>query len=280
MKQISVNKSLFDNTLGLSCIENYFLYILTVLNYDFRMLYAKSYVSVFDIAKALCDDTVSYAYFNKIPRLQNVACNEGFISLSNTNDLNEAVDNHDYCCVRINPDYLKKRYGLVMWRDDHYILLCEQKNNKWICLNDNPRDIIEINSDELSNVYAGQSICFSMLTNFNDSLKVKLLTAFRDIIANQIQTYEFDVNNLETARDILGILRVTRKRLYEYCSSYIEVDFFKDYLADLDKSYTLLEYMRLRKKIDFERINQMLSQIQIHDWEIINMIKKRMELTV
>lgn len=280
MKQIDANKSLFDNILGLSCIENYVLYIFATQNCDYRFLYAQSVIPFHDIAIAICNEAIPYAYFNKILRIQDVACKEGLISLTYVENLDSGVSQYDYCCIKVTPDFVKERYKRDLWRNDHYILLCNQSQSTWTCLNDNPRDVFKINNKELYNAYGEQAVGVNMLANLEDKLKNKLLNEFKYIIAKQHRIYEFSFNNIENARDVLGVLRITRKRIYEYCSIYFNADFIMGYLIEIDKSYAALEYMRLRKKIDFEKIRQMLKQIQIKDLEMMDLLKKKMEMVI
>ena len=282
MREIEVNKSLFNNALGLSCIENYLLYILAARRYDYRYLYAESFVPFFDIAQALHSECVRYAYFNGIPRIMDTARNEGLISLHITEKFAEAALSYDYCCAKVVPEYIKARYGRDFWRDDHYILLCGQNEKGWIFVNDNPRDVIELSGEELSQVYGGRTLCFNILEDVNERIKEDLLERFKKSIAVSTasnKTCDLSIGSLETARDILGILRVTRKRIREYCSIYIDADFMKEYLSRLDKSYAALEYMRLRGNVDFDVINQMFETLGTNDFETIGLIVKGMEGT-
>jgi len=278
MKQIETDKSLLDNILGLSCVENYLLYICVTLGYDYRPLYAKSFTSVFDVAVAFCDEAVSYAYFDKIPRLQDAASEQGLISLSDVYDFQKGVYNYDYCCIRVTQNFVAQHYGREFWRNDHFILLCNKNKENWICLNDNPRDIIVIKDNDMSQIYAEQSVCFNILSNVNADIKNNLLIEFRKKITLPPKTYRFNISDLIVARDILGILRITRKRIYEYCSLYFETDFMKDYLSELDSLYVTLEYMRLRRNTDFPKINRTFEHIQIRDFEIIALLNKRLEM--
>ena len=161
MKPIIENLSVFTYTLGLACIENYLLYVLNINNYEYRHLYAKSFLPFFDIAVAFLKESASYAYFNKIERLVNVADKKGLIHFSAFNDLNEEIYRCDYCCLQINSEFIKERYRGQIWRDDHYYLLSAIDGDTWTCLNDNPRERIVFKYDELCNVYGGAGYCFT-----------------------------------------------------------------------------------------------------------------------
>lgn len=277
MKQITADKSLLNQILGLSCLENYLLYIMKECGYHYQALYAESFVSFSDIATTLFDEAVPYAYFHKIPRLQATARKKNLLSMAITKNIEEGVSQYDYCCIKVHPDFVIERYGRKPWRDDHYILLCEQRDHKWICLNDNPRDIIELNSDILSHAYAGKTICFHRLTEIHSSLEKRFLKAFQNTVAQPQKIYVPHINNLGIARDIIGILKTTRKRIQEYSSQYMDTAFMTDYLLQLDKTYAIFEYMRVRQKVDFEKVEQMLTRVQTYDFLIIKQLNEKIQ---
>jgi hypothetical protein len=277
MKQIETDKSFLDNFFGLSCVENYLLYVYDILGYDYRPLYAKSFLPIYEIATAFCDQEVSYAYFDKISRLQDIAKEQGLIRLTNVYDFWEGVDNYDYVCIRVTPDFVTQQYGQEFWRNDHFILLCKRNTDNWICLNDNPRDIFTIDDSDMPKIYADQSVCFNIFKTPNDTIKKNMFDVFREKIALPPKKYVFDFHNLIVARDMLGILRITRKRICKYCSLYLQMDFMTEYLHELDKAYVTLEYMRLRRNADFQKINQIFDNIQITDFEITAQLNERME---
>ena len=276
MKKIDVNKALLDKITGLSCVENYLIYILLSEHQKIQFLYAKSYISFFDIVKVFCNENASYAYFNKIPRLQETAVDEGLISLNVMADIDEAALNHEYCCVQVKPDYIAERYKRNFWRDDHYLLLCEEHGRKRIFLNDTPRDVFTADDEEVSCFYGGKTICFDMKTSLNQSIKDNLLYAFQSSILKSGNERNVFIDNLVVIRDILGILKATRKRIYEYCSMYVDAGFMREYLTGLEREYSALEYMRIRKKYDLDKVNQTLCEIQAQDIAIIELLRKKM----
>lgn len=278
MKQMKADKSLFGSTLGLSCVENYLLYIYILQGYDYRYLYSKSFISMSDIVSAFCDDSAQYAYFDKIPRLQDVAVEQGLLTHTVEKDFKASVNQYDYCCIGVSQRFVNEQYGRDLWRDDHFILLCEEKEDEWICLNDNPRDCLSIQKSNMPNIYGGQSVCFQILSDLDESVKDKLLHDFQEKIGQEQKLYEYKLTDLLVVRDILGILRVTSKRIRDYCSIYFDTLFMNDYLLEIDNLYVLIEYMRLRKREDFDKVHKSLEEIQRRDIEITTILYKRMEM--
>jgi len=278
MKQFEVNKSFLENLHGLSCIENYFLYFLSINNYPYKYLYYNSAISFDNIAFAFISDDVHYANFNQTPRLHKVALQNKLIKIWNYkgDDYNEYILTKDYVCIRVTPEFIKDKYNIELWRDDHYILLRYLDNENYTYLNDNPRDQGVISRVELNKAYGGQMIGFEILHEIEDDLKSMFFHKFFLSISKDEKIINLTYDNIIKARDTLGVLRVLRKRIYDYCSLYINIDFMSEYLRELDKQYTTLEYMRVRKKVDHEKVNDILKFLQERDKSVIELIKNRM----
>jgi hypothetical protein len=281
MKPLKTDKAIFDKGLGLSCVENYLLYILAAQGVDYRPLYAQSFIPVSEIVSAFCEEGVRYAYFYKIQRLQDLASDLEAVILSSETELDAALSNYDYCCVKVTPGFVADRYGLKLWRDDHYLLICEKSEDGFICVNDTPKDIVSLRDKEFRDAFGGRTICFNIRDGFlRKEQEAVLLQNFKESVAREIQKRMCLMENLELARDILGILRIARKRIREYCSLYFHTDFMMTFLANLDKYYAIFEYMRLRGRTDYDKVNHILNEIQDCDFEIINTIKQRMEMAL
>lgn len=276
MRRIEANKSLFDRGLGLSCIENYLLYILDYLKVDYRFLYAKSYIPISDVIQSLYINKNSFAYFDGIPRLQNTASEWELVRLSQETDLESILTNDFYSCIRVTPQFIRERYTRELWRDDHFIMLCEDMDNNFLLLNDNPRDLIELDRIQLNEVFSKNAICFEVLTcNDVENLKSKSLKEFISSIALSQLTSSVFVDDLEAARDITGIIRITRKRTEEYCSIFFNTEFMSEYLNQIDKLYVMFEYMRIRNRVDHIKVNQLLSELQVEDSKIFSLINQK-----
>ena len=277
MKQIEATKALFDGGLGLSCLENYLLYIMAHLKFDCRILYAYSYITMSEIARAFFDEKITYAHFDKISRLQGITCDFGIIKLTSIDSIKEIDTCNGYCCIRVNSRFFEKHYVRESWRGDHYILLCNKLNDGYLILNDIPRAVIEMNSEQLLAVFDGNIFCFEFLMeSIPNAIKAKLFTEFQSLLPRLNSAYEFKCNNIETARDFLGILRVTRRRIQEYCSIYFDSDFMSENITKIDKSYAMFEYMRLRNRFDYNKVNQSLSEIQENDFSMIDRLNQEM----
>lgn len=278
MKNIDVDLSRFNFFQSLSCIESYLLYILSANNYDYRHLYAQSYESFFEIMNYFFYERKQFEYYNGVPRLQQIASKYNIISIKNIDKPCIDIDSeHDYYLLRLCPKFIEATYGETIWRDDHYVLLASFNNSSWIYINDNPRDCKTLSHNEMLTAYAGSLIRIDLTSGITDKMKDILLQEFLDSMSeNKKVCSTFSVDNIIAARNALAVLRILRRRIYEYCSQYICCDFMESYLNDLDKHFSLIEYMRLRNKGDYKKIESIFSSLHQKDSEFIETIKRKM----
>jgi len=283
MKHVEIDKTRFNNISSLSCVESYFLYILDIENYSYKHLYSHSYEGFNEICKAFFDEGMSYAYYNGVPRLQDVAQRFGLVELKGVEipELFAALELDGYCCVKTKPSYIKNRYNSLMWRDDHYILLTEYTGEFWSFLNDTPRDTGKLTNSEILEAYNGKMLIIRILKEITEEIKESLLLDFRTALSQKVKPYALcTIDNVIAARDAIGVLRVLRRRLHEYCSLYTDCEFMFEYLRELDKQYSLLEYMRLRNKVDVVKIADLFLSLQQRDCSIIESIREKMGCTI
>ncbi len=278
MKNIDLDLSRFNSFQSLSCVESYLLYILSTNNYDYRYLYALSYVSFSEIMNYFFNERKRFEYYNGVPRLQQIASKYNIILIKDFDKLSINIDSkHDYYLLRLCPEYIEETYGEVTWRDDHYVLLANYNDSMWTYINDNPRDCRTLNYNEMLTAYAGSLIRIDLVSGITDKMKDLLLQEFLDSMPeNKKKCSTFSVDEIIAARNALAILRILRRRIYEYCSQYICCDFMVDYLNELDKQFSLIEYMRLRNRVDYSKIDNMFSSLHQNDPEFIQTIKRKM----
>ena len=83
------------------------------------------------------------------------------------------------------------------------------------------------------------------------------------------------ISNITLARDIIGILRISRKRVYLYLN-YLGVKEKKleKYLDYLDMIYNKIEYIRLRKADSNQKYKEILNQVYEKDKGFFDIVKK------
>ncbi len=273
MKKIIEDKSLFDGTTGLSCIENYFLYTLKAENFPYEYLYYKSYIPLWKIVKSFVAGA-KYESFYTIQRLHSVAAENNFITIFNYNESNLInFEKHDYNCIMLNLEFIKAKYKRTPWRNDHYILVANKiSDNKYTFINDNPRDIGEITEEELKVNGKNKMISFdfskkTIQINTNDYLKF----FYNSLLTSQMSTELPYIDNLVFLRDIVGVFKVMARRVYYFLSKYIDMNFYEKYLKNIETQFMALEYMRMVKEYNIHRISTLLPYLQKEE-EKINLI--------
>ena len=272
------SKDELNNLYGLSCIENFLLYILKKEKYLYKYLFFQSFLPFRIIIDSFIREKVQFAYFDKIMRIQDLAGKYGLIDLHTINSLDfEFINKYEYICVMVKPEYIKSKYKIALWREDHYILLSQLNKNHFYYLNDTPRDVGLISFAELKSIFAGQIVAFDIRHNITDELIKQFFNLFIYNLDFDKREFIINIDDFVTARDILGIHRILRRRVYEFCSMYTDVEFLIPYLNTLDKHYTSLEYMRLRNNVDFKNINIMLLDVYKEDIVKMNDILRKLE---
>lgn len=269
----------FTKNVSLSCIESYLIFIFRSNKMEYRYLFGESYCSFFDIAKAFIADDVKYAFFYRIPRLQDTAYKLGVIDIKSNNCGSFQISpfNLDYSfyLFKVNQQFINSQLKFTPWREDHYIYLKEYQNGRWIYVSEFPQKIGTLTSDELLSYYDGTYIKIDLLCDHFRQSKISLLNTFISDINKQQKTYHFsqDIDALKV-RDLLGILRVSRRRISEFLSMFTECDFADEYLHNLDQQYAMVEYMRLRNIEDYSKLSCLLMKIQKKDIEFTIKLRK------
>jgi len=273
-------KTQLNDLYGLSCIENFLLYAMKTEGYKYKHLYYESYLSMCDIINEFINNNTKYASFYKITRLQKIAADNDLIAMEffNNTDFRNNITKYEYNTVMVNPEYIKEKYKTELWRDDHYILVAQKDSDNFYYLNDNPRDNGVISYDELRRVYSGKMIGFTIKNEIGKELQNEFLKIFIDSVFRSSFRTEFNYTDLTIVRDILGILKVLRKRICDYCGMYIPMDFYRDFLLSIDRFYSSIEYMRLRNTIDFDKINRQFDELQEKDIELITVLHEKMRI--
>lgn len=279
MKQFKLSKDIFNNTAGLSCLENYLLYALIAENYPYPYLYYKSYLSLPEIIASFLHGN-KYKSFYTIRRLQQIAADHNFIQVYRYDRRDPACfDFHDFNCIMVRPEYVQERYGISLLRDDHYMLLCPTENaGEYACINDCPRDIGVIRLSELARISTGKMFCFDILRPPNkEQNEAFLKDLYHSINLEKTAQIDFSQIDIVTARDILGIYKVVSRRLRDFCSLYMSMDFYRSHLEWIERQYMMLEYMRLLGEKDSYRIQPLLAQLCSESNQTISILKSKME---
>jgi|GEM_PF-1811205 len=269
------DKTKFINGCALSCVENYLLYLLNINEIKYDYLFYKSYKSFDEIMYDFFINKMEYAFYKGISRLQDVASDLGLCKLMeyDTNDPDIILNDERVVAICVKSDFIEKKYGRSLWRDDHFILINKNIKSEYQYLNDNPLDVGYFSKLELYEIYNGIIICFGIdINNFKYINKFELLENLYEAVQDS-RSYNLDVfleNNIDILclRDMLGVLRVIIKRMQIFCSEFIDDSFLIEYSKMIDLYYSRLEYMRLRKSDNLHEIKKVIIDVSMLDKKV------------
>lgn len=219
-----------------------------------------------------------YSYFKGIPRLQDVAFEQGMCSLEYVEDVSDiSTMNDEYYAVRVTNDYMLEKYNYKPWRDDHHILFHNLVHTGMVeYLNDMPADSGEISLEEANSICANEAIIFRVKDMVNLDFDKIIETGRNSFITSSSHIDNIAINydnfTYEIARDAVSISKVLVKRQQDFMQlfdkSFNEAEYY-DYLSSVQ---TKLEYMRLRKA-DISKCADLISEALVNEKEYNNKIK-------
>ena len=270
-----ISKKELSETLALSCVESYFLAWLQRY-YDVSKLYGNSFISL----KQAFDDFSQGAMYQNycyLPRLQDVAEEYGIVTHQYVScSAKEALDilnrhaESDLDLIRVNTAFFTG-YKRSSWREDHYISI--NKNLEWI--NQYPLSEGIFTWERFLEIY-DSAVCTYKLNDTSGDLP--------DYVSLQIVTQNFEISKLpstlESLESAIGVLRISRKRLYKYYRNTLKVkELLWQEILCMDKIYFDIHLCRL-KEIKKEKINKekMYSEIYHKIMQMIEFEKKISEV--
>lgn len=247
-----IDRSLFDGACGLSCVENLLIFALRASCMAYPYLFYRSHLTLPEIMREFFERNASYARFGAVERIQELAVREDLLSMELHVSLHDGLCGPEkaWVFVMLTPEAVREKYRTEMLREDHYILLGSAEGERYTCFNDTPRDIGTMTGEELERCFGGRVICIRPTGRPFDGLRKEAVARMTDALSKKDTACRMDYADLLTLRDILGVLRILRRRTVEFSSMYTDARVFSPYLEELDKRYAGLEYRRLRKKTD------------------------------
>lgn len=261
---------------ALSCIENYLLVILSQKYECWQSVFSESFMRFAEVINSL--GSVGYSYFKGIPRLHTTAMEQGYVQLENIEG-REVFDNSntEYYAIMVKEEYMRERYNVKLWREDHFILLCNKPDGTKKYLNDVPPDSGILDMSQILKVYKNEAIIFKLSDRvFEISEKNIKSNSCKIIDLLEISTeqvnQEFLLTNINVLRDSVGIEKVLVKRQGEYLRLFDPDYDNNEYYNFLCKIYAKIEYMRL-KNASKKKILEVIEEIKSADTEYYNCVK-------
>ncbi|MBP2245834.1 hypothetical protein [Paenibacillus xylanexedens] len=282
MSQVDVlRKSDFDDLLSFSCVENYISAHLKKEGFNISLLYYLSFAPFKSLYQDFTNNHIEYARLSSITRIQDLAVKENIIDMnwSNETDINEMFNaNNHNLLVGVNLKYFHDKYKIYPWRDDHYVYIRKLDEDIYHYLNDNPKDEGIVTREQFQQLYNGQCIKYHLINHDKITKKEDLLFKFCSTLKIPENSMDINVSLLGKTdavqiRDFLGVIRISRMRVERFMNNYFQVDYIGPYINEISKLYALVEYQRLRKKLDLNYINESIKKLYSMDMEISEKIK-------
>jgi len=280
---------MLENLHGLSCIENHALAILREHGTDIRPLYRDCAVPLKELFSSLVCQGESREYFNSIIRVQDLAKKIGIISMrlykQSFDELIAIISDtqgNEYILMRVTKEFTKQQLHARGFRDDHYVRV-ESAGEDFKVINDIPEITLELTQDELKSAYDGDyfKLCVNRAISDADRGNIHETRVFK---AENQEIFNFDITDFESIpevgiriRNMAGVYKVLRYRMAEYHGQYVDTEFIKKRMPEIEKCFSLFEYFNLKKTISFEKYFEALVKLNQLDYEIMGELKLRLD---
>ena len=121
-----IDRSLFDGTCGLSCVENLLIFALRASGMAYPYLFYRSHLTLPAIMKEFSEKNVSYARFGAVERIQELAVREDLLSMELHASLHDGLCGPEkaWVFVMLTPEAVLEKYRTEMLRDGFSDMRC------------------------------------------------------------------------------------------------------------------------------------------------------------
>ena len=261
-----MNKEDISKVLSLSCVENYFLGYFQK-RFDVRKLYVESFVSFNSVVDSFLNGEVIYENY-PLKRLQEVAEQIGLTSHILQKPF--CLESGSLNLIRVNKEFFNNS-KLLPWRADHYIAI-QEGEEVYTYLNNYPLSAGLLNDNRIHKIYDGVSLIFREENKFNQQRYAELsMMQYAKILNENIKDIKIVEENMLKLRDALLVLKILRKRIFEWLQFEGENGSFDDDLSfhlqseNLIKHYenlsAIIQLQSVRKKVNISVLNEKLLQL-------------------
>lgn len=235
---------------SISCVERYVLAYLKKIGINVSLLYYNSYLSVNHLIRDFVTKNETYTNYGAISRIQDIAVELGILKLEGRKypDLDFLLESDYEYLLEMKQEAFKQMYEKEAWREDHFFYLKRNANGTYIYLNDIPLQEKIIDSAELTQLYNQRYLAFKYTDKQIDKSDVFMRfcgqyeeeSCFEHCLPEQIE--------YETLRDIICMLRISRKRVSDFIGQWKEPNL--EWVERVNNIFSKVEYSRVRKKYD------------------------------
>lgn len=267
------------NQYGLSCIEDYILYLLNSNIEGWEKIFGKSYTGFENILFEFLEREQNYSSIDFIERIQTTALKLRIVQIRSIENLKNLQTGKMYL-MQITPNSVKSLWNIELWREDHYILMYKLGEGLYEYINDRPFKNGILEEHEVLNMFADRLLEIKLLSNtieWKDS--IALAEQLKESVHSQVNIpQKYDLLNAVNLRDSIGIYRVVVRRIDAFFACFDNKKCFEDYSMKLDALYLKLEYLRIRKRDCQEAILEIFARVREIDKQLTQDIKERLSV--
>ncbi|WP_418624653.1 hypothetical protein [Waltera sp.] len=256
---MNFRESYFHNEFGLSCVEDYIIYILCKDTINWARIFFKSYVDIEEIINYLFLEGQEYSSIKFIERIQNTLIQNGMLNLVPLELKNvENIEKKLVFLMELKDGATRGLLNINTWRNDHFIMVYKDVDDKYSYVNDRPYLTGNLEYKDLLK-YAGKEYVLDIrLINNDIAAVVNEESLFQ--LEQKLNSQSILAHNIwfecEKIRDCIGIYRVVVKRLQAFFGSYNNIyrnkRFAKIYLNRIKKDFHLLEQYLCLKPVKLD----------------------------
>lgn len=258
---MNFQESYFYNDYGLSCVEDYIIYILGKETSNWVRIFYKSYFDVEEILNYLLFKNQEYSSVNFIERIQDTLVKDGILSLEQM-CLKSIGGVRNFFLVELKQSATKELLNINTWRSDHFIMCSRNNDGEYLYVNDRPYITGSLERSELLKYAAKEYVLIVQVINKDIGTVItedKIIQLEQKLKSETLLSGDLYFG-LEKIRDGIGIYRVVVKRLQAFFCSYRINIFIKDEIRRIDNIYLKLEYMNIRKNYDLGKVNSLICE--------------------
>lgn len=264
---------------GVSCFENYVLYLLNTNVLNWKQVFYKSYCNYNFILYQLADRKQSYSSIDFLERIQITAENLNLIKTKSiTNKEIEKLEPESIFMVQITPQAVKTLFETTLWRNDHFILLYKKNREEYEYINDHPLYTGILSAKDLMNSSMNKGFEINIINNTTNTVDINLIYKLKEHITTDSNVKIIsDISNLDLIRDSIGIYRVVIRRMEAFLSYFDGKELFSNLYQELDILYAKTEYLRIRKNNNLDALVKILERVREIDFVFMQEINERIK---
>ncbi|MCI8371699.1 MAG: hypothetical protein HFI75_04755 [Lachnospiraceae bacterium] len=281
---------MYEGIYGLSCVENHVQAVLRQHGERVEASYYNSAVPLADLYKQMVTEGIRQEHFYLLERVQEIWKRLGILELVKIKHAPAAkmlqavcsCQKNECLLVRVTPDFTRRKLLARGLREDHFV--CVKKGgNKFEVYNDIPERRLWLREEQLEESYDGEY--------FHLSIRRKMTKADRDYLwqNRRFRPEEFYMQKFMAVgfedleqigyklRNLTGVYKLLRYRMAEYYGQYVDTEFIRQVMPEIEKFYAMFEYYNLKSVSKTDKYKELFDQLVNLDDKIMSTLKKKME---